>query len=368
VAAAPVMLFILPSINFEKTLGVKQKLAKLDWLGLVIWNGWCVSFFMAITFGGTLYEWSSYSEIILWVFVGVLAICFVLSHRLHPFVGAEDRLYPAHMLRNAKLGILQFATFAAPASVFIPIYYIPLFFQFSRGESPIEAAVRLLPFVFMVAIFSIINGVFMSKWGYYMPWFLAGALLGVAGGALMYTVESTTTTEAIYGYSVILGIGGGCFLMSAFGCVSVFVGPKDIFNAIGALSVAQCIGITFFPAISGCIFQNLGAKKILPYLPVGFEGDPRAVLAGSSSPEFQRFAPELQARIADAIIAAMKNLYIMTVVASGLTTLLSPFLGVSSSDSMFCGWRLTFGCSLGKLERRKRWCVVESAKIEFGGL
>jgi hypothetical protein len=342
------MIFILPSLNFERSLGVKQKLAKLDWLGLVIWNGWCVAFFMALTFGGTLYEWESYSEIILWVFVGVLAIAFIFSHRAHPFVAAEDRLYPAHMLRNAKLGILQFATFAAPASVFIPIYYIPLFFQFSRGESPIEAAVRLLPFVFMVALFSIINGVFMSKLGYYMPWFLGGALLGVIGGALMYTVEDKTTNGAIYGYSVILGIGGGCFLMSAFGCVSAVVGPNDVFNAIGALSVAQCIGITFFPAISGCIFQNLGAKQLLPYLPSGFEGDPRAVLAGSSSPEFQRFHHELQVRIASAIIGSMKNLYLMTVVASGLTVLLSPLLGVSSSTASSHNQRLTFGYSLAK--------------------
>ena len=327
------MLFILPSLNFAPNILVKQRLAKLDWLGLAIWNGWCVAFFMAITFGGTLYKWKSYSEIILWAFVGLLSVSFVLSHKFHPFVAAEDRLYPGHMLRNRKLGILQFATFAAPAAVFIPIYYIPLFFQFSRGESPIEAAVRLLPFVFMVAAFSILNGILMSKLGYYMPWFFVGAILAVIGGALMYTVNTTTTNAALYGYSVLLGVGGGCFLMSAFGCVSAVVSPGDVFNAIGALSVAQCIGITFFPAISGCIFQNLGAKQVMPHLPSDFHGDPLSILAGSSSPEFQGFDESLQFQIANAIIAAMRNLYVMTIVASGLTALLSPFLGVSCTIS-----------------------------------
>lgn len=284
---------------------------------------------MAVTYGGLLFKWDSYSMIILWVFVVVLAIAFVLTHRFHPFTSAEHRLYPAHMLKNFKLGILQFATFAAAAAVYIPIYYIPLYFQFAKGESPIDAAVKLLPFVFVIAFVSIVQGFLMSKFGYYMPWFLFGSLLGVVGGALMYTVSIDTSTSAIYGYSVILGIGGGAFLLTAFGCVSDVVQPSDIFNAIGVISLIQCFGITLFPSLSGSIFQNLGAKIIAPMLPVEFLGDPKTILAGPASAEWKSFSPEVQHRIAIGIVDAMKNNYIMTIVACGLTALLSPFLGVS---------------------------------------
>ncbi|KAL8867492.1 MAG: hypothetical protein Q9174_005631 [Haloplaca sp. 1 TL-2023] len=327
-AAAPVMLFLLPSLNFTPDLSVQQKLLKLDWLGLLLWAGWSIAFFMALIFGGTLYAWDSRSEIILWVFVGILTIALVLAHRSHPFVQVDDRLYPGHMLRNWKLGILQVAIFSAPAAVYIPIYYIPLFFQFARGETPIEAAVRLLPFVLLIAAVSIINGFFMSKLGYYMPWFLVGSLLGVVGGALMFTVDTGTSNPAIYGYTVVLGMGGGCFLMSAFGCVSAVVDGRDVFNAIGVLSLVQCLGITFFPAISGCIFQNLGARYIEPYLPLDFNGSATAILAGASSPDFQSFPEDLQDQVAKAIVSAMSNLYSMTIVACGLTAIVSPFLGV----------------------------------------
>ncbi len=119
--------------------------------------------------------------------------------------------------------------------------------------------------------------------------------------------------------------------MSAFGCVSAVVDPSDVFNAIGVLSLVQCIGITFFPAISGCIFQNLGAKNIEAYLPADFSGSPTAVLAGASSPEFQSFSEALQAQVAQVIVSAMGNLYTMTIVASGFTAILSPFLGVSGT-------------------------------------
>ncbi|KAK8021749.1 hypothetical protein PG990_006887 [Apiospora arundinis] len=325
--AAPILLFVLPSIDFSKGQSATERLNKVDWLGLVVWTGWCVSFFMAITYGGTLFEWNSYSMIILWVFIGALGIGFYLTHRFHPFVAQENRLYPSYMLRNLKLGILQFATFAAASAVYIPIYYLPLYFQFAKGESPVEAAIKLLPFVFMISTVAIINGLFISKWGYYMPWFFVGSLLAVAGGAMMYTVSINTSVSAIYGYSVLLGIGGGCFMITAFGCVSDIVAPRDIFNAIGVISLAQCIGITFFPSLGGSIFQNLGAHYISPILPADLTGDPRVILAGASSPEWRGFSDEFQTRLAGAIVDAMCNVYTMTIVACGITVLITPFLG-----------------------------------------
>lgn len=67
----------------------------------------------------------------------------------------------------------------------IPTYYIPLYFQFVRGDSALTAAVRLLPFIVLMVAFGFLNGGLMSKLGYYMPWYLAGGLLTTAGGALM---------------------------------------------------------------------------------------------------------------------------------------------------------------------------------------
>nr|QHD56304.1 major facilitator superfamily permease [Curvularia sp. IFB-Z10] len=325
--AGPILVFMLPSIDFAKGQSAKERLGKIDWLGLAVWTGWCVSFFMAVTYGGTLFEWDSYSMIILWIFVVVLAIGFVLTHKFHPFIGKGDRLYPSHLLRNFKLGILQVATFSAASAVYIPIYYLPLYFQFARGESPVDAAVKLLPFVIMISTVAILNGYFISKWGYYMPWFLVGSLLAVVGGALMYTVRVDTSVSAIYGYSILLGIGGGCFMITAFGCVSDVVEPKEIFNAIGVISLVQCIGITLFPSLSGNVFQNVGANYIAPLLPSDFSGNPRVILAGASSAAWQSFSEDTQARLVNAIVEAMKNVYIMTIIASGVTALLSPFLG-----------------------------------------
>lgn len=67
----------------------------------------------------------------------------------------------------------------------VPTYYIPLYFQFVRGDSALTAAVRLLPFIILMVTFGFLNGGLMSKLGYYMPWYLTGGILTTIGGALM---------------------------------------------------------------------------------------------------------------------------------------------------------------------------------------
>lgn len=54
-----------------------------------------------------------------------------------------------------------------------------------QGDSPLEAGVRILPFIFMIVTFSLLNGALMPKFGYYMPWYLIGSILALIGSALL---------------------------------------------------------------------------------------------------------------------------------------------------------------------------------------
>lgn len=123
---APVILFVLPSVDLQPSLAVKDRLKQIDWLGLLIYIGWSISFTCAIDFGGSLYAWNSASEIVLWVMSGVLMIIFMLTQKFHPFVEAKHKLYPTHLMRNWKLVILQFQTFAATAVVYVIMHLLLL--------------------------------------------------------------------------------------------------------------------------------------------------------------------------------------------------------------------------------------------------
>lgn len=151
----------------------------------------------------------------------------------------DCRLLPVQYFKSRTL-ILQFIESAAAGSpIFIPVYFIPLFFQFTRGDSPIKAAVRLLPFVCFLVFFSLVNGAVMGKEGHYQPWFLVATTLIIIGSSLMYTVDEHTSAGKIYGYSIILATGAGCIIQTGF-IVAQAVVPRAQMSSGESADVQSC--------------------------------------------------------------------------------------------------------------------------------
>ncbi|KAH7319616.1 major facilitator superfamily domain-containing protein [Stachybotrys elegans] len=242
---APAFIFCLPSIN-PVELSTMQKLRLQDWVGIVVFCGGSVCFTMALTFGGAVYAFDSGSEITLWVVAGVLLIAFVLVTIYHPFIPYENKLYPSHFTKRIELNILQYQLFSSAGVLLIAVYYTPLLFQFTRGDTPIEAGVRLLPLVILVGVASIVNGGAMPRLGYHMPWYVFGNALALTGSACMYTITTDTPAANIYGYTVLIGIGVGTYLAAGFSVVQAMVEEKDMNNAVGFMSVGTC------SSLSGC--------------------------------------------------------------------------------------------------------------------
>jgi MFS family permease len=180
----------MPDTPFGKKMGMQ------DWVGIVAFTAFCSCFCMAGSFGGTLYAWNSGSEIALWVMTFVLFIAFVLVTVYHPFVPADSRLMPVHFMRTKDLIIVPLQAFLVAGSMMMSIYYTPLIFQFTRGDSPLMAGVRILPLISMIVFGCLFNGFAMPKFGYYMPWFVVGNAMLVAGAALMSMWDDLTSQRS----------------------------------------------------------------------------------------------------------------------------------------------------------------------------
>lgn len=181
---APAMLLCLPNIN-PSDLPLAKKLRTQDWIGIVVLCAGGACFAMAVTFGGTVYSFSSGSEITLWVMTGVLLIAFIVVTIYHPGVAVEHRLYPWHFMKQLELDILQYHLFIVAGTMFMTLYYVPLIFQYTRSDSPLMAAVRVLPFICMVVFVGFVNGALMPKFGYYQPWYIFGDAMILIGSSLM---------------------------------------------------------------------------------------------------------------------------------------------------------------------------------------
>ena len=150
---APALFLLLPSIDLKDGIPTLRKLRTMDWFGIIIFFGGATCFTMALNFGGTVYDWSSSPEIVLWVLTGTLLIAFILVSHYHPFVVLENRLYPLHFYRKLEFANLQLQILLVSGVILTTAYYIPLYFQFARGDDAMQAAVRLLPFV-LTLVFS----------------------------------------------------------------------------------------------------------------------------------------------------------------------------------------------------------------------
>ncbi|KAI9785099.1 MAG: hypothetical protein M1816_000510 [Peltula sp. TS41687] len=306
---APAYLLLLPSVDFQAGRSLKEKLKMMDWIGIAIFFGGTTCFTMAINFGGTTYAWDSGPQITLWVMSGVLLLAMALVTIYHPFVAAKDKLYPAHFLKRLELVNLQLQLFLISGVTLTTAYYIPLYFQFTQGDSALRAAVRLLPFIVMLVFFTLVNGATMPKLGFYMPWYLFGSALALMGTSLMYTVNYNTSPSKIYGYTALMGIGAGCFVGASFAVVQALVAPEEIINAVGFMSVAQDMGIVVLLAIAGTIYQNIAIQKIQQVLPGTPGATVQAVITGTSNPAFQSLAENARIRVVIQITSAMRNVW-----------------------------------------------------------
>ena len=323
---APIYLFLLPPFDPRPGVLYKKRLSELDYVGTTLMVGACVSGVMAINFGGIIYPWKSGQTISCFVVSGVLFVVFGLQQSFCVFTTESTRIFPCQFLTHRILVILFMQMSAAVTVFFVPIYFIPLFFQFARNDTAIEAGVRLLPLVCLLVFANVANGALMSKYGYYMPWYLAGGCLALIGSALMYTVDLDTSTSKIYGYTVLLGLGGGMYVQAGFAIAQVKVQPHEIPLAIGFISLAQIGGATIALAIANSVFLNQATNSILAILP----NEPRAIVqgavSGAGSTFFQTLDPTVKNAVLAAVTHAISRIYILGITGAALTIVLSVFM------------------------------------------
>ncbi|KAI9752221.1 MAG: hypothetical protein M4579_005724 [Chaenotheca gracillima] len=321
---APAYIFLIPSKDPRPGATFRQRAAEMDYPGIVLQAGVLTAFILAINWGGITYPWNSGRIIALFVVSGVLLIALGFQQVFNIFTRESRRIIPVQFFKSRHVLILFSATAAGGACSFVPIYMVPVFFQFTRNDGPLDAGVRLLPFIIVMVVFVFANGGLMSKLGYYMPWYLVGGVLTVIGSALMYTVGQATSTGRVYGYTALLGAGVGMFLQASFSVAQAVVDAENIASAIGFITLAQFVGITFALAIAtNAVLLNASQDKIQQILPDVASADIQAAILGARSGLVQSLSPELKVQVLDAIVSAIAKTYILVIAGGALVTVIS---------------------------------------------
>jgi Major Facilitator Superfamily len=209
------------------------------------------------------------------------------------------------------------------------VYYIPLYFNFVHGDSSVDAAVRLLPFICVTIFFIMLNGALMPKFGYYMPWYLVSGIFLVIGGATMYALTGPNTPVShVYGFSILAAVGAGAAQQAAYSIAQAKVPVHRIADAVGFINSAQIGAPVIALTITGAVFQNIGFQLVsnavagLNFTPA----DIHAALAGAKSDIFASITPEVSAKVIQAIVTAISDAYALIFVAGAVNILVALFM------------------------------------------
>ncbi len=270
----------------------------------------------------------------------VLFILFGIQQAFSLFTTFERRLLPVQYFKSRTMILMFIESAAGGAPIFIPVYFIPLFFQFAKGDKALEAAVRLLPFMFLLVFFSLLNGAVMGKEGHYTPWYMVATALVIVGSALMFTVDENTSTSRIYGYSAILGIGAGCIVQTGF-IVAQAVVPRsemslgehahtlknsrltDQGSAVAFINLAQIGGLVISLTLANTVFLNVAQNSIGAVLPGADPAAIKSAISGTGSAFLKTLSAEKQQQVLHAVIDAISKTYILCIAAGALGLVLS---------------------------------------------
>lgn len=186
-------------------------------------------FFLALQWGGNQYRWDS--STVIGLFVGATATFAVFLWWEHHC--GDNALLPFSMLRMRIIYSASATMFFFMGVMLIPYYYLPIYFQAVKGDSPLMSGIHLLPAMVGQAIATMLTGTLskcllvnlcrsplfaspltdtqstVQKIGYYLPNILTGTSLTTIAYGLYSTLSPVTSVGKWIGYQIIGGAGNG---------------------------------------------------------------------------------------------------------------------------------------------------------------
>ncbi|KAF2623064.1 MFS general substrate transporter [Macroventuria anomochaeta] len=319
--SAPAFLLYLPPIHPMPGVSIRSRLITIDVVGFILGAGMWVSFLLAFTMAGGQWPWNDGRTIATFVAFGVVLVLYVLQQYFSIFTTPGRRAFPVHLLRDRTSVLLYVVTAAGTTTLYVVIYYIPLYFQFVKNDEALMAAVRLLPFVVIGVTVNLISGSLLHLIKVYMViYVIASVFLLVGGGLMMVYLDPSSSTGTIYGLSILVAVGTGLSMVTGYTVTTLTLRLKDVGAGLKMQNVSQIGGQVIALAFAGQIYQSTAIKQLTAVLAGNdfSEKEIRSAVAGSQSALLKELSGELREKASEAITHAMQMTFVLIPVAGGV--------------------------------------------------
>lgn len=240
---------------------LKEKLSRIDYLGVFLLTSGLVLVLLGLTFGGVDFAWNSTAVILLFVLGGLLIIAFCIYNfkiSNNPIIIKEVIIIP-QIFAASWSATFNFAFFMANLT------YLAIYFQVIFNASPWQSGVDLLPMVISVSLSSIANGVFMRFTRYVKVTMLISTTLGPIGCGLLLLLEKDSPAKDRIGLLIISGISVGLQFQSSLLAAQLEAPPNvegSLILTTIFLNFLKSTGATVAVTLAQLIYQASGTSYI----------------------------------------------------------------------------------------------------------
>jgi hypothetical protein len=154
--------FKAPERTAVANLGWKARIKEFDLFGTLFFIPAIICLLLALQWGGTKYEWSSWRIILLFCFFGVLIAIFIVIQ----FWKQETTTIPPTMMKKRSMWSAAMFSFCMGSFFLLLIYFLPIWFQAVKGASAVKSGIMNLPMVLSLVFVSIMSGIGVTLVGY----------------------------------------------------------------------------------------------------------------------------------------------------------------------------------------------------------
>lgn len=236
----------------EPASGLLGKIRQLDPIGNLVFFPGVICLILALQWGGSTYNWGNARIIVLIILSGLFFIAFIGVQIWKQDAG----LMPPRIVKQRSVAAALVFGFLQGCGMNVTIYFFPIWYQAIKGVNAVDSGLRLLPIILSVVIVSIISGIFVSKIGYYTPFFIISSVLTPIGAGLLTTLTPTIGNGKLIGYQILFGIGLGSGVQQPQNVVQTVLERPDVSSGAALVMFVRFIGPTIFLPVANNIFLN----------------------------------------------------------------------------------------------------------------
>jgi len=170
--------------------------------------------------------------------------------------------------RRTQIGTCLEAFFVM-LTLLLGTYYLPVYFQVTKGHSATKSGIDILPFMLSVVIMAGGSGGVINATGRYWPFLLGSPLISSIGAGLLYTLDVNSGSAKEIGYQILLGVGvGGALQNTIIAIQAEYANEEELIPQGSSLvTFTQLIGGIIGIAIAGSVLANQLGKYLFLYAP-----------------------------------------------------------------------------------------------------